>query len=233
MPIGDHADPDLRQHDQQEGLPAGGAVGHGAHLDVPGHRVEKALHHEDREGQLQRRDDQHDAGQRVEQPDPVHQQEDRDDQRHRREGVQDQQALEIAGAAGEIVARQVVAGERADAQHQRHLHHRQDQRVAEGHPDAGNLAPMPEAPFSVSAMSGSTGTASCRGGDRARSATASRATVDDRKRDLQRAAAAGPLECQPQHRPEEQRRQHDASVRHSTSVLAPVRPENATVTSQR
>ena len=37
--------------------------------------------------------DQDDAGDRVEQPDPVHQQEDRDDQRHRREGMQDEQAL--------------------------------------------------------------------------------------------------------------------------------------------
>ena len=51
-------DLDLRQHDQEEGLPARGAVGHRAHLDVPGHRVEEALHDEDRERQLERGDHQ-------------------------------------------------------------------------------------------------------------------------------------------------------------------------------
>ena len=54
-------------------------------------------------------------GERVEQPDPVHHQEDRDDQRHRREGVQDEQALQEAVAAAEVEAREVVAGERCDA----------------------------------------------------------------------------------------------------------------------
>ena len=36
-----------------------------------GHGVEEALHHEDGEGQLQRGDDEDDAGERVEEPDPV------------------------------------------------------------------------------------------------------------------------------------------------------------------
>ena len=58
----------------------------------------------------------------------------------------------------------------------------------------GNLAPTPEAPLSVSAMSGSRGSASCRDGDTARSAPRGATTVTTAMA-ISRREAAGPAPC--------------------------------------
>jgi hypothetical protein len=104
-----------------------------------GNSVEEALHDEDGEGQLQRGDDEDDAGQRVQQPGPIEHQENGDDQRHGGKGVQDEQALQVARPAAKIEAREVVAGERRDADDDRHLHGGEEERVAEGGPHAGEF----------------------------------------------------------------------------------------------
>ena len=52
-------------------------------LDVPGDGIEEPLHDEDRERELQRADDEDDAGDGIQHPDPVHEEEDRDDEGHR------------------------------------------------------------------------------------------------------------------------------------------------------
>ena len=54
--------------------------------------------------------------------------------------MQHEQTLEIAGAARKIETREVVAGHRAHAHHQHHLRQRDEQRIAEGGPDAGIAA---------------------------------------------------------------------------------------------
>ena len=129
----------LRQHHVHERLAPRGAVGQRAHLDVPGHGVEEALHDEDGEGQLEGDEHQDDAVERVEQPDPVEHQEHRHDQRQHREGVQHQQRAQHRGAAGKLEAREVVGGERGDGDDDRGLRAGDQERVAEGVPDVGEL----------------------------------------------------------------------------------------------
>ena len=208
-----------------------------AHLDVPGHGVEEALHDEDREGQLERRDDQDDAGQRVEQADPVHHQEDRDDQRHRREGVQDEQALEVAGAArGNRSARDSSRPSVPMLTHERHLRPapgtascrnaiqtlgncRADARAALQR--VGDVRVPQEAPVVEMEI---------RAGEHGEQRPGSRRPAPSPAS----AAAARSSSDEAQQRPEEQRRQQDAQAcATGRPCWRPVRPEKATVTSQR
>ena len=135
----DQSDPHVRQDDHPERLPPGRAVGHRAHLDVPGHGVEEALHHENVERQLDRRQHQHHAENRVEQPHPVQDQEDRDDERHRRKSVQHQHALEKGFATAEGEARDVVARERSHRQDDHGLRSGKRKRIAKRDPYRGEL----------------------------------------------------------------------------------------------
>jgi hypothetical protein len=72
---GDQSDAHLWQHHEAECLAARRPVGHRAHLDVPGHCIEEALQHEHVEGKLDRGEDEHHADDRIEQADPVQDQE--------------------------------------------------------------------------------------------------------------------------------------------------------------
>ena len=104
---------DLGQHDLDEGLTPGRPVGQRAHLDLPGHGVEKALHDEHGERQLDVRRSPASPRPRVFSRPIFHiNEEDRNQQHGRRKGVQYQHRRQRLGAEAVLETGDVVAGQR-------------------------------------------------------------------------------------------------------------------------
>ena len=76
------------------------AVGQRAHLDVPGHGVEEALHDEDRKWELEGDEHQNDAEERVQEPNPIEHQEHWDDQRQHRKACSTRSERSIEARPG-------------------------------------------------------------------------------------------------------------------------------------
>ena len=122
---------DLRQADLEEDAGVGRAVEPGSIFDIGRQFVEEALHHPDREGQVEGGVERDDAGIAAGEPDDPEHQDDRNDHHDRRQHAGGENDEEIGIVALERITREAESGERSDDQREEDARAGDEDRVEE------------------------------------------------------------------------------------------------------
>jgi hypothetical protein len=127
----------LRKADPEEHPGLGAPVDAGGVLDVAGELVEEALHHPDRERQVEGGIEQHDAGVAAREAGSAEHQEDGNDDDDRRQHARGQDDEQVGVVALERIPREAVGGQGADEQRQRDARARDEHGIEEEQAEAG------------------------------------------------------------------------------------------------